>query len=92
MTTFPGSYAVPGAIQAGASRPGEPLTSTAPNTFAGSETTIFTQYLDADGPGTTLVAAPGGSYLIEKANGYGPGFASLPALPAEAGLWVVTAR
>jgi hypothetical protein len=78
MTTYPGSYAVPGSMWPGAAWPGDPITgSLLLEVFTGTETLIYPQYLDEQAQ-RTLVAAPGGTYVIELASG-NPGLSVIPA-------------
>lgn len=78
MTTYPGIYAVPGAMWPGAIWPGDSVTSTpvTVEVFLGTEILIYPQYLDVVA-GHTLVASPGGSYQIQVASGY-PGVTAVP--------------
>lgn len=71
MSTYPGSYAVPGSMQPGSIWPGDALGA------GGEEFTIFTgnvpltylQYLDLQ-TGHTLVVQPGHEYAVTPASGY----------------------
>lgn len=87
MITYPGDYAVPGAMQPGSIVPGEPLPAAPPPglvlyAYAGALELIFPDFLgSADGvTWTTLTALPGGSYYIFPVD-QRPGYPSVPAGP-----------
>jgi hypothetical protein len=70
VSTYPGFYAIPGAMFPGAIWPGDTLSAVAGEfIFTGTETLTYSQYLDVQA-GHTLVAQPGGEYEIEPASGY----------------------
>jgi hypothetical protein len=75
VSTFPGSYAVPGAMQPGAAWPGDVIPGSGGGggavsaLYTGGEVYTYPQYLDAS-TGHTLVAHPGTVYGINIASGY----------------------
>lgn len=82
MSTYPGSYAVPGSMQPGSIWPGDtlPYGTDMFAIFGGDIPLTYLQYLDLQ-TGHTLTAQPGGEYDIELASGNNAGLSIPPAGP-----------
>ena len=83
MATYPGNYAVPGAMWPGAAWPGDSIPASVSGLalFTGSQEYIYPQYAD-ESVQLTLVALPWNSYDVQAVGG-DPG---LPVLPGD-GRW-----
>jgi hypothetical protein len=84
VITYPGDYAVPGAMQPGSAVPGMPLSGSAVTAYAytGGLELIFPDFLGStDGVHwTTLTAVPGGVYFILPVDRR-PGYPAIPGTP-----------